>query len=388
MKIISALLISLFSTLFVLSTFAQDARAVLFDKDWRFKKDSLIKAESPAYSDADWRKLNLPHDWGIEDLPNQKEGSVQGPFIKASIDKGATGYTEGGIGWYRKTFTLNKSAGAKHTYITFEGVYMDADVWVNGKHVGNHPYVYTSFSYDITNYLNPEGKLNVIAVRAKSPSKSSRWYTGSGIYLHVWLTTVGNVHTEIYETYVTTPVISANSASVKVENSIRNTSSQEKQIDVMVNLLSPAGLVVATQKQTVHIPANNNLSSAQLITVSKPALWSLESPVLYKVKVTLLTAGKTIDQTTTSFGIRSIEFDGQKGFLLNGKMVKLKGGCIHHDNGLLGAAAFDRAEERKIELLKKAGYNALRLSHNPMSPALLNACDRIGMLVVTDAFDM
>ncbi|MCW3110796.1 MAG: glycoside hydrolase family 2 [Segetibacter sp.] len=362
-------------------------RNVPFDHAWLFTNDSVSNAEQPNYNDATWRKVDLPHDWSIEDLPNQQEGSVQGPFTKASVGQGATGHTQGGVGWYRKTFTLDKSYDGKQTYITFDGVYMNADVWINGHHLGNHPYGYTSFSYDLTNFLNASGKPNVIAVSVKNEGLNSRWYSGSGIYRHVWLTPVNEVHTEIWGNYITTPTVSQNAAQVNVQSAIQNSGSQNKKIDVTVDVISPSGQTVASKKESLTIAPNSKLSFDQQLTVSKPALWSLENPSLYKAKITLFTDGKVIDQTITPFGIRSIQIDAQKGFQLNGKVVKLKGGCIHHDNGPLGTVAIDRAEERKIELLKKAGYNAVRLSHNPMSPALLDACDRLGLLVVTDAFD-
>ncbi|WP_198174730.1 glycoside hydrolase family 2 TIM barrel-domain containing protein [Spirosoma arboris] len=380
-------LLTVFFLLLAINTHGQDSRAVLFDTDWRFKKDSLIQAESPTFIDSGWRKLNLPHDWSIEDLPNQQEGSVQGPFTKASIGKAATGYTEGGVGWYRKTFTLDNRYEGKQTYITFDGVYMEADVWVNGHHLGDHPNGYTSFSYNLTTFLNPIGKPNVIAVRAKNLGRNSRWYAGSGIYRHVWLVPLNALHTELNGNYVTTPSVLPGTAQVKIESSLTNASSQSKVIDVRVDMVNPFGQVVGSQKRSVTIAANSFVSTTQQLTLTKPALWTLENPVLYSARVTLVADGKNLDQTITPFGIRSLEFNGQKGFLLNGKVVKLKGGCIHHDNGPLGAVSIDRAEERKIELLKKAGYNAIRLSHNPVSPALLAACDRLGMLVVTDAFD-
>jgi beta-galactosidase len=372
---------------FCISAKTQDSRAILFDKDWRFKKDSLIHAEDASYNNADWRILDLPHDWSIEDLPNQKEGEVQGPFSKNAVSKGATGYTEGGIGWYRKTFTVDKIYTGKQIYITFDGVYMNSDVWINGHYLGNRPNGYVSFFYDLTPYLNPVGKSNVIAVCVKNLGINSRWYSGSGIYRHVWLTPLNDVHTEIWGTYITTPDVSENVATVKVESTIKNASSQNKNVNVRIDLLDPLGKLVATKTQRLNILAGNTQLLSQLLTIAKPSLWTLEKPSLYKAKVTVLD-GKAKDETITPFGIRSIEFDGTKGFLLNGKVVKLKGGCIHHDNGPLGAASIDRAEVRKIELLKKAGYNAVRLSHNPYAPALLNACDRLGMLVVTDSYDM
>lgn len=362
-------------------------RSISFDKAWLFTKDSVTNAEQPDFNDSQWRKVDLPHDWSIEDLPNQEEGKVQGPFTKSSIGRSATGFTEGGIGWYRKSFTLDNNYSGKQVSVNFDGVYMISDVWLNGKHLGTHPNGYTSFSYNLTNYLKTDGTTNIIAVRVKNLGKNSRWYSGSGIYRHVWLTAVNEVHTELYGSYITTPEVSESNALVKVETAVQNVSSGNKSIEIGVDIISPSGKVVASKKQPLTISGESRMTSTQELSISKPALWSLESPQLYTANVKILADGKIIDQTLTTIGIRSLRFDGQKGFMLNGKVVKLKGGCIHHDHGPLGSASFDRAEERKVELLKKAGYNAIRLSHNPMSPALLDACDRLGMLVLTDAFD-
>jgi len=360
-------------------SYAQDSRAISFDRNWRFKKDTIHGAEHPGFKDAGWRMLNLPHDWSIEDLPNQKEGEVQGPFTKASVGKAATGFTEGGIGWYRKAFTLDKSYIGKKTYILFDGVYMNADVWVNGYHLGNHPYGYTSFSFDLTDFLNPVGKPNVIAVRVDNTGKNSRWYSGSGIYRHVWLLPVNPTHIKLWGSYVTTPEVSPEEAIVSITTTIES----QKPVEVKVDILDPSGRVVASQKQRA-----SQSDIIQKLIVNHPKLWDLDKPVLYKARVSLISNNQIVDQVITPFGIRSLKFDAQKGLLLNGQSVKLKGGCIHHDLGPLGAASIDRAEERKVELIKAAGYNALRLSHNPASPALLNACDRLGMLVLDEAFDM
>ena len=384
-RLLSFLFLLLFSA--VISK-AQDSRAVSFDKSWRFKKDTLKGGENPAYNDAGWRTLNLPHDWSIEDLPNQKEGEVQGPFTKASIGKASTGFTEGGIGWYRKTFTLNNTYNGKRTYILFDGVYMDADVWINGHHLGNHPYGYTSFSFDLTGFLNPIGKSNVIVVRAKNLGKNSRWYSGSGIYRHVWLLPVNQVHTKLWGNCITTPNVSKEKATINVQTSVDNTSSEQSAITIKVDLLDNTGTLVASGEQRLNIPANSSADRTQELSVHNPKLWGLDNPIMYKARVTLAVGNKIIDQSVTPFGIRSLKFDGLKGLLLNGEAIKLKGGCIHHDLGPLGAASIDRAEERKVELIKKAGYNALRLSHNPPAPALLDACDRLGILVLDEAFDM
>jgi beta-galactosidase len=379
---------SLFSMLLSLGVKAQDSRAVLFDNNWRFKKDTLKGAENSTYNDAGWRTLDLPHDWSIEDLPNQKEGEVQGPFTKTSVGKAATGFTEGGVGWYRKTFTLNRNYNGKQTYIIFDGVYMDADVWLNGYHLGNHPYGYTSFFYDLTKFLNAAGKPNVLVVCAKNIGKNSRWYSGSGIYRHVWLLPVNPVHTQIWGNYITTSNASASQATVSIKSTVQNTTSKNSVISVKADIINPSGQVVSTQKHILTIQANGNAVLNQELTLKNPILWTLEKPTLYKTRVTLLSNNQTIDQTIIPVGIRNIRFDGQKGFLLNGKSVKLKGGCVHHDLGPLGTASIDRAEERKVELLKHAGYNAIRLSHNPPAPEFLNACDKLGVLVLDEAFDM
>lgn len=384
---------ALFGTLWIflimsLNTKAQDSRAVSFDRDWRFKKDTLKGAEENSFNDSGWRVLNLPHDWSIEDLPNQNDSSVLGPFTRSSAGRATTGFTEGGIGWYRKTFTLDKNYEGKLIFASFDGVYMDADVWINGHHLGNHPYGYTSFSYNLTEFLNPGGKRNLIVVRAKNQGKNSRWYAGSGIYRHVWLIPVSPIHTEIWGNFITTPVVSKNNARVNIKTSVQNASSEYATIEVKVEVLNPSGKLVATKKQPLNITAHTVRSSIQEVNITTPVLWSLENPQLYKSIVTLILNGKIIDQTTAPIGIRRIQFNGENGFLLNGKSVKLKGGCVHHDLGPLGAASIDRAEVRKVELLKKLGYNAIRLSHNPASPAFLDACDRLGMLVLDEAFDM
>jgi len=368
-------------------TQAQDSRAVSFDKNWRFKKDTLKDAERPAYNDANWRTLDLPHDWSIQDLPNQKEDEVQGPFTKKSIGKAATGFTEGGVGWYRKHFTLKNTTG-KRTYVLFDGVYMNADVWVNGHHLGNHPYGYTSFYYDLTGYLNPAGKTNVVAVCVKNIGKTSRWYSGSGIYRHVWLLILNPVHAKIWGSFFTTPQVSKDKATINIKTSVENMSSAKRMIGVKIDLIDPFGAIVASQKKYLNVPADTSADLTQTLSAASPKLWSLTNPALYKARITLIAVNKSIDQTVTPFGIRSLKFDGQKGLLLNGETVKLKGGCVHNDLGPLGSASIDRAEDRKVELLKQAGYNAIRLSHNPPSPEFLNACDRLGMLVLDEAFDM
>lgn len=364
------------------------SRTRYFDDNWHFKKDSLIHAENADFKDGDWRVVQLPHDWSIEDLPNQTPDNIIGPFSKSSIGQSATGFTVGGTGWYRKKFTTAKADEKKLFTINFDGVYMNSDVWLNGHHLGNHPYGYTPFYYDLTPYLNPAGQENVLAVKVQNEGKNSRWYSGSGIYRHVWLAVTEPVHVAVWGVHITTPVVSKNSATIQVKSTINNEQNAAGNISLVTTILSPSGKTVARTQKALALGINASGADSQNIAISNPLLWSLEAPELYKVVNEIKSGNKTVDRVETSFGIRSIRFDASNGFTLNGKRVILKGGCIHHDNGPLGAAAIDRAEERKIELLKKVGYNAIRSSHNPPSQQLLDACDRLGMLVLDEAFDM
>ncbi|MFD1140760.1 glycoside hydrolase family 2 TIM barrel-domain containing protein [Larkinella insperata] len=364
------------------------ARTRLFDSDWRFLKDSTIRAESPDFNDEGWRKLDLPHDWSIEDLPNPTPDQVIGPFSRASVGGTSTGYTVGGTGWYRKSFRTRADEKEKAVSIYFDGVYMESDVWMNGHHLGSQVNGYTPFHYDLTPHLLPPGQENVLAVRVKNSGKNSRWYTGSGIYRHVWLTVTDPVHVAPLGISITTPEVTGQSAQVDVVTTLENSTGKPMPVTVQVALLGRNGHVVGTRQQTVSLAANAKGDSRQRITVKKPQLWSPETPRLYQARVRVLSAGKWRDEVTTAFGIRSIQFDAQNGFRLNGKRYLMKGGCLHHDNGPLGAVAIDRAEERKVELMKANGFNAVRTSHNPPSTAFLDACDRLGLLVIDEAFDM
>jgi len=363
-------------------------RTRLFDTGWRFSKDSALSAEAPEYDDSKWRTINLPHDWSIEDLSNQTPDASVGPFSRSSIGQSATGFTVGGTGWYRKEFISEKSFQGRIVTIYFDGVYMNADVWINGHHLGNHPYGYTPFFFNLTPYLKPAGQKNKLAVRVQNEGKNSRWYSGSGIYRHVILTVTDQVHVENWGVYITTPEVSVNGATVQIETAISNEQKKESNISLVTTIISPNGKTLKQTQKSLHLGANGSIADSQIVTVSDPSLWSIETPKLYKAISEIRLGNKIVERVETNFGIRSIRFDAANGFTLNDKRVILKGGCIHHDNGPLGAAAFDRAEERKIELLKKAGYNAIRISHNPPSKQLLDACDRLGMLVIDEAFDM
>jgi len=362
-----------------------------FDGDWHFIKDSIPGAEQVAFDDSKWRVLDLPHDWSIEDLPEQIPGKTIGPFSQASegANNGAsTGHVVGGTGWYRKTFTLSPDDKDKLVSIYFEGAYMETDVWVNGNHVGDHKHGYTSFYFDITKFCKLPGNENLIAVRVVNRGMNSRWYSGSGIYRHVKLIVTNPLHIDQWGVQVTTPIVSGGESKVKVVTNISNEKNVKSNIEISTRLLDADNKVVGKSETSSSINGNDKTTVAQEITIKSPRLWSPDSPYLYKAEVTLSANGKTEDMTTSSFGIRSITFSAENGFRVNGREIELKGGCVHHDNGILGAAAIDRAEERRIELLKANGFNAVRSSHCPPSPAFLDACDRLGMLVIDEAFDM
>ncbi len=377
------ILLFLFSTLFCTPTFSQirSGRNQPFDSNWKFQKGSNPQAKEANFNDADWRTLAVPHDWSIEDLGESIPDSISGPFSKASVGKNATAYTIGGTAWYRKHFVLDKSTSGKKVSIQFDGVYMNADVWINGHHLGNHPYGYTSFIYDLTPYLKPSGQQNVIAVEVKNEGENSRWYTGSGIYRHVYLHVLNRTHIENWGVHIVSNKVSEQSAEVSITTKIENPTAD---ISLTTEFYSADNQLVDSKK----IEFSGKEKIEQTILLQNPKLWDVENPNLYKFKITLKQNGKIIDTYTQNFGVRSIHFDAKTGFTLNGKTIKLKGGCIHHDNGPLGAAAIDRAEERKIELLKANGYNAVRFSHNPYSPYILDVCDKLGILVVDEAFDM
>jgi beta-galactosidase len=360
----------------------------LFDSNWKFFSGDPKGAEKPSFSDKSWRDIDLPHDWSIERLPGQAAGQVVGPFSKESPGARSTGYVIGGTAWYRKTFTLNALKNNGNTIINFDGVYMNCDVWVNGKLVGTHPYGYTAFNFDITGILRPAGQANVIAVKVRNEGKNSRWYSGSGIYRHVWLIQKQPVHISHNGVSITTQDISSDKAVVKVSSVVENNAAKASDIKLIIKVTGPEGKI----SQPVETPAGKSSARSQEIiqdiTISQPRLWSVEEPNLYAAEIQVEANGIVTDKVSITFGIREIHFDAQTGFTLNGKKVLLKGGCMHHDNGFLGSATIDRAEERRVELMKAYGFNAIRTSHNPPSDQFLDACDRIGVLVIDEAFDI
>ena len=347
------------------------------DAGWKFLLGDASGAEAVSFADASWRAVDLPHDWSIEGKPVKDDPSGSGE-----------GFFPGGTGWYRKTFRAPAEWKSKRVSVEFDGVYRDATVYLNGQKLGTHPYGYTAFSFDLTAGLKFDGA-NVLAVHVdNSAQPNSRWYSGSGIYRHVRVVVTEPVHVAHWGVFVTTPEATSDSAKVSIQTRVANESGDSSEVTVETVLLDKAGRKAGNTESKLSTAAGKEVDVAQEITVAKPSLWSPESPSLYSAVTTIHRDGKVIDQVTTPFGIRSLSWSAEKGLLLNGKPVKLTGGSVHHDNGPLGAAAFDRAEERRVQLMKDAGMNAVRTAHNPPSSAFLDACDRIGLLVLDEPFDV
>lgn len=330
------------------------------------------------------RDYNGDGDAGLYEKAGPEQQS--GPFNSAAAGGSSQGYTVGGVAWYRKTFPLPATLQGRRISMTFDGVYMNASFWLNGHLLGTHPYGYTSFSFDLTPYARFDGN-NVLAVRVDSSGRTSRWYSGSGIYRHVWLTATQPVHIGEWGVYVTTPQVSAKQATVHVRTSIVNDLEEAQTITLESAVVDAHHKPLEKRVLSSQVGPRRKADLDAELIVAHPRCWSPDNPALYRLVSTVRIADKVVDRTETPFGIRSISFDASRGFLLNGHPLKLRGGCVHHDNGPLGSCTFDRAEERRVELLKAAGFNAIRTSHNPPSPAFLDACDRQGMLVMDEAFD-
>ncbi|WP_348263659.1 glycoside hydrolase family 2 TIM barrel-domain containing protein [Telmatobacter sp. DSM 110680] len=347
------------------------------DAGWKFFLGDQNGAESPSFSDTSWRVVDLPHDWSIESKPDKDNPSGAGG-----------GFFPGGVGWYRKTFRAPADWKGKRVSVEFDGVYRDATVYLNGHKLGTHPYGYTAFTFDMTPGLNFTGP-NVLAVRVdNSAQPNSRWYSGSGIYRHVRVVVTDPAHVEHWGVVVTTLEATGTSAKVSIRTRVANESSGDVPVTVETTLLDKTGNKVGSAQTMLSIATGKDDVASQEITVANPAFWSPKSPTLYRAVSTIRENGNVIDKVTTVFGIRSLAWSAENGLLLNGKPIKLTGGSVHHDNGPLGAAAFDRAEERRVELLKAAGMNAVRTAHNPPSTAFLDACDRLGLLVLDEPFDV
>lgn len=355
---------------------------ILLDAAWRFYRGDVAGAEMGKFDDSSWRMLDLPHDWSIEDLPGSNS-----PFSPDAISQVNGGFTTGGTGWYRKSFVISREQSAKRVLIQFDGVYMNPEIFINGVSLGSHPYGYTSFWFDITENVK-FGKPNVLAVKVRNEGVNSRWYSGSGIYRHVWLKVLEPVHVAQWGTSITTPEVNAGSARINIKTQVNNQSENSLKVKVITRIFNAKGGEANKTESEQLIDKASEFEFSQDITIANPDPWSIESPVLYTAINEVYTADRLVDRVETDFGIRTIQFDAVNGFQLNGKPLKLKGGCFHHDQGPLGSKSYDRAEERRVELLKASGFNAIRCSHNPPSPAFLDACDRLGMLVIDEAFDM
>jgi beta-galactosidase len=348
-----------------------------FTSGWRFLQADAPGAEAPAFADASWTNVTLPHDWAIT-----------GPVKEDALTRGAGGFFPAGIGWYRKTFTLTPAPGHK-TYIVFDGVMANSDVYLNGHLLGHHPYGYTSFLYDLTSNL-VAGK-NTIAVRVDdSQQPASRWYPGAGINRQVRLVTVADTHIAPWGTVVTTPSISAGSATVHVRCTVVNESASPAKLSLLLQLKSPAGTILSSRQTTVPAIDLATGTAADLLveaSVPQPALWDLGHPAMYTVHATLLREGKPVDDEDVPFGIREFHFDPNRGFFLNGVHHKIFGAALHTDAGALGTAVPLAAWERRLTALRALGVNAIRTSHNPPAPEFLDLCDRMGFLVMEEMFD-
>jgi beta-galactosidase len=365
----------------VASSYDVVAREVQWlDDNWRFYLGEITQASERDFADDQWRVVNLPHDWSIEgttaaDAPSGRDG----------------GYFPTGLGWYRRELDIKPEWRGKRVWLDFEGVATTCEIYLNGEKIGGHHYAYTPIHFDITEHLDFDGP-NVIAVRVdNSQQPNSRWYTGSGIYRHVWLTVVEPVHVEHKLFYITTrpsnrfPPLESKIKTLAAR--IINKSTQSHDISVEFAILAADGKELLSGSELKSIPAGQIATMSQDFDTSGFEPWSPDEPILYTAVARVVTGGRTVDEVSLQFGIRTVEVTPEKGFLLNGEPIELIGACVHHDNGPLGAAAFDCAEERRVEMLKAAGFNAIRTSHNPPSTAFLDACDRLGMLVIDEAFD-
>lgn len=349
-----------------------------FDRDWRFHLGDIAGAQEPSFDDAGWRRLDLPHDWSIE-----------GVFSDTNPAGAGGGALPGGIGWYRKTFFLAATDTGRLVFIEFDGVYRNSEVWVNGHSLGLRPYGYSSFQYALTPYLRAGRAANVVAVRVdNSRQPNSRWYSGAGIYRHVRLVVTDSVHVDHWGLYLTTPEVSARSARVRVRTMVRNETAQGRRVGVHTIVVDSAGRTVADASTIATVPPDSVAEVAQDLRVASPRRWSLERPYLYRTVTRVECGGAACDSVVTPFGIRSFTFRPDSGFFLNGAHVKIRGVCLHHDLGALGAAVNGRALERQLQIMQAMGVNAIRTSHNPPAPQLLDLADRLGLIVMDEAFDM
>ena len=372
------ILVALLSFLMVGCVESKTSRVVEdFNFDWRFRLGDNELYAKDVYDDSGWRVLHLPHDWSIEG-----EFSLNNPSTPSG------GALPGGVGWYRKRFITPDISG-KVVNVEFDGVFMNSTVYVNGHEVGHRPYGYSSFSYDITPYLYADGKENVIAVRCdNSEQPNSRWYAGCGIYRNVRLVTTTELHIEYSGTHITTPSISERSAIVHSVVTVTNKSKERKTFKFVNSVYDGNGKRERKSEITRTLKPGESDEIEMDMQIPNPVLWDINNPYMYELRSAIVMDNEEVDVYTTPFGFRTIEFNAETGFWLNGKNVKLKGVCMHHDLGALGSAVHKRALERQLDILQSFGVNAIRTAHNPPTPELLDMCDRRGILVMDEAFDM
>ena len=352
------------------------ARRLAFNDDWRFSRGDPPGAERPEFDDAHWVRLRLPHDWAIE-----------GPF-DSSRNPHTAALPIAGIGWYRKTFALPATARGRNVSVEFDGAMANAQIWLNGVRLGERPYGYIGFALDLTAQLRAAGGVNVLAVRLAPEEQSSRWYPGAGLYRNVWLTVTGSAHVAHWGTYVTTPEVVADHATVMAKTELQSEQAVPAGLDLRAAIVDRAGARLVTSITHVQVAAHGHATVAIALRLPNPERWDLDRPYLYSLTSEVIESGNVVDRYVTPFGVRTIAFDKQQGFLLNGRRVRLHGVCLHHDLGALGTAVNRRATERQLQIMKAAGVNAIRTSHNPPSPELLEFADHLGILVVDEAFDM
>jgi beta-galactosidase len=362
---------------------AQPATAIRtimpFDTGWLFYLGDATGADKTAFADATWRPLSVPHDWSIE-----------GTFSASEKTTGYGAWAPSGIGWYRKHFTLPSSMQGRRIFIEFDGVMANSTVYINGTSLGNRPYGYVSFRYEITAQANFGATDNVISVKIDdSLQPCARYYTGAGINRHVRIIAVSPVHIDKWATYVTTPAVTTASATVHVQTTVVNQGASAQSVTVQATVIDPSGVKLAPVTSAAQsVAAAGSADFAMDVTVASPKLWDIASPNMYQVQTTVQSGATGLDDDVTPFGIRTIKFDPDLGFSLNGKIVKMKGACLHHDMSALGAAVPQRAIQRRLAVLKTLGVNAIRTAHNPEDPEMLDVCDRMGFLVLDEFFDV
>ncbi len=360
-----------------LSLNAEPARSIVsLDHGWAFHQGDAAGAEKPGWDDSRWRRVDVPHDWSIE-----------GEFKESAPTTGSGGWLPSGVAWYRRKLEIPANSGGRCFWVEFDGVMANSEVWINGHHLGRRPNGYVSFRYDLTDHLKP-GAGNLLVVKTDTSAQpSSRWYSGAGIYRHVRLVSAHPVHVEPWGVFITTPEVAESSATVRIQTSLANQSSQPGKFILRSTLVAPDGKTVSSTDSDISLSAGQKSNLDQQIRISNPQLWNPESPQLHTLVTRIMSGDKVIDEVSTPLGIRAAVFDSKTGFNINGKNLKLKGVCLHHDGGALGASVPLAVWERRLKRLQELGVNAVRTAHNPPAPEFLDLCDRMGIVVMLEFFD-